>query len=76
MSPSRAAVLVAIGSAALLADGLQAAFRWARDAPERPLELFNGSLGRGMSRLWPGARDAPSSDLQNRDALEKEQRSQ
>jgi hypothetical protein len=71
MSPSRAAVLVAIGSTALLADGLQAAFGWARDAGERPLELFNDSLGRGMSRLWPGAWDAPSSDLQNRDALEK-----
>ena len=71
MSPSRSAVLVAIGSAAVLADGLQAAFGWARDARERPLELFNGSLGRAMSRLWPGARDAPSSDLQNRNALEK-----
>lgn len=68
---ARDGVLVAIGSAALLADGLQAAFGWARDARERPLELFNGSLGRSMSRLWLGARDAPSSGSQNRDAREK-----
>ncbi len=70
-SLSRSGSLIAIGSAALLVEGLRSAFGWARDARERQLEWFNGSLGRGVLRLWPGARHAQRSGSRNRDGLEK-----
>ncbi len=52
------ALLVAVGSAVLLARGLRSALGWAMDARERQLELLNGSLGRATSRLWSRARHA------------------
>lgn len=68
---SRSGSLIAIGSGALLVDGLRTVFGWARDARERQLERINGSLRRAVSRLWPGAKPARRSGARHRDGLEK-----
>jgi len=49
---SRTALLIAVGSAVLLARGLRSAVGWTMDARERQLDLFNGSLRRAASRFW------------------------
>ena len=64
LTPARSVLLVTLGGSVLLARALQQTVSRAADEGERQLDLFNGSLGRAASSLWPWTRTSRSAPRQ------------
>ena len=55
-TPLRTGVFIAVGGSVLLARAARRSLGRAAEEGEQQIELFNGSVGRAASRVWPWRR--------------------
>ena len=58
VTPLRTGLFIAVGGTVLLARALRRSLGRAAEEGEQQIELFNGSVGRAASRVWPWRRPA------------------